>query len=145
MAQTTMDTSVQTVRWTSGINAVAGAWLIVAPFILGYTSIGAALWNDMIVGVAILAMALGRVGSPLRNEGLSWMNFALGIWLVFAPWVLSYGQEAGLAADARTAGWNDLIVGIVVLVLAASSAITSRRIHPHTRVEPVDRDRIDRP
>lgn len=40
--------------WT---NAALGAWLIAAPFVLGYSGLAAALWNDIIVGVAILGLA----------------------------------------------------------------------------------------
>ena len=36
--------------WT---NAVLGLWLILAPFILGYSGTAAALWNDIIVGIAV--------------------------------------------------------------------------------------------
>lgn len=35
---------------------IAGIWLILAPFILGYSANVAALWNDIILGLAILAV-----------------------------------------------------------------------------------------
>lgn len=41
----------------SWINAVLGAWLIIAPFALGYIS-PAAFWNDIIVGAAVLILGI---------------------------------------------------------------------------------------
>lgn len=46
-----------TVKNLSWVNAVLGLWLIIAPFILGYSNIGAALWNDIIVGIIVLVLA----------------------------------------------------------------------------------------
>ncbi len=52
------------------LNALVGLWLIAAPFVLGYTGIAAALWNDVIVGliVAVIAgwaaVALGQRQHP---------------------------------------------------------------------------------
>lgn len=47
---------IRTLDW---ITAVAGLWLVLAPFILGYSSVGVALWNDIIAGVIILAISVG--------------------------------------------------------------------------------------
>jgi hypothetical protein len=38
-------------KWEEWVNAALGAWLIVSPFILGFGSVTAALWNQLIVGV----------------------------------------------------------------------------------------------
>lgn len=46
--------TIKTLEW---INTAAGAWLIIAPFILGYSSIVAAMWNDVIVGIAVVVLA----------------------------------------------------------------------------------------
>ncbi len=33
---------------------LAGAWLIIAPFVLGYSTNALALWNDIILGLIVL-------------------------------------------------------------------------------------------
>jgi SPW repeat len=129
---TTIRRMRETVQWTSGINIVAGLWLIIAPFVLGYDEIQAALWNDVVVGIIVAAFAVARVARPLMNPSLSWINAVLGLWLIVAPFVLAYGgQIEALAAEgavggAQTAMWNDVIVGVIVLVLGAWSALSSR-------------------
>lgn len=35
-------------------NAVLGAWLIIAPFVLGYSAFSTPLWNSIIVGALVL-------------------------------------------------------------------------------------------
>ena len=127
---TTIQRMRETVQWTSGINIVAGLWLIIAPFVLGYELIQAALWNDVIVGIIIAAFAVARVARPLMNPSLSWINAVLGLWLIVAPFVLAYGgtmEVEGAVGGAQTAMWNDIIVGVIVLVLGVWSALSARR------------------
>ena len=124
----------ETVQWTSGVNIVAGLWLIIAPFVLGYDEIRAALWNDVVIGIIVAAFAVARVARPLMNPSLSWINAVLGLWLIVAPFVLGYGRvveaEALAAEGAVGAGqiamWNDIIVGVIILVLGAWSALSAR-------------------
>jgi hypothetical protein len=114
----------QRVYSTSGINIVAGLWLIIAPFVLGYAAVQAAVWNDIVIGVAVAIMAIVRVTQPARYEGLSWVNVVLGVWLILAPFMLGY-------ARIQPAVWNDVLMGLVVLALAATSAMATRQMHGH--------------
>lgn len=118
-----------TVRWTSGINIIAGIWLVLAPFMLSYSDITGAVWNDVLVGAVVAILAWIRVGRPLLNQGVGWTNLVLGVWLIVAPFVIGY-------AATNAALWNDVIIGIVVAVLAAMSAISSQGHHPHTGPQP---------
>ncbi len=73
---TTIATQRSTVRWSSGTNLSAGAWLALAPFLLGYAHIGAAAWNDVLVGLAVLTQSdqlrhpvKGATGAPVTGSG----------------------------------------------------------------------------
>jgi hypothetical protein len=131
---TTIQRMRETVRWTSGVNVVAGLWLIIAPFVLGYDQIQAALWNDVLVGIVVAGLAVARLARPLMSPSLSWINAVLGLWLILAPFVLGYGgavevealATAGPVGGAQAAMWNDIIVGVIVLVLGAWSALGIR-------------------
>src|SRR6185369_3281936 len=97
----------------SGINILLGIWLILAPFVLGYASLQVAMWNDIILGALVLAIAMIRTfGTALGTA--SWVNVVLGIWLVIAPFVLNYG-------DNPSPRWNDIILGMLVIIFAWSS------------------------
>lgn len=104
----------------SGVNLLAGIWLIIAPFLLGYSDQASPLWNDIIVGVLIAAMAGARVAGAFRAPSLSWVNVILGGWLIIAPFLLGYSDDANPL-------WNDIIVGIVVVLFGIWSAVSSPR------------------
>jgi hypothetical protein len=111
------DAPAPTVRWTSGLNALLGLWLIVAPFALGYLE-PAARWNDILVGIVIASLAALRAFGRPAAPAWSWTNVALGVWLLIAPFLLSYNTSAAL--------WNDVVVGLIVVVLGWWSARASR-------------------
>lgn len=107
-------TSVAT---ASGLDVLAGLWLVAAPFILGYS--GVAMTNDIIVGLAIAVLAASRlVGNGYKVAWPSWVNVILGAWLLLAPVTLGY-------TTLPAAFWNDIIMGIVVIALAAISAVST--------------------
>ena len=108
------------VKLVSGTNIVAGLWLLVAAFVLGYAGIAAALWNEILVGAAIAVLAWLRVSNPERMTGLSWTNAVLGVWLIAAPFVLGYAATAA-------AMWNEVIIGLVVAALGTWSAIATNQ------------------
>lgn len=48
-----------TIRTLSWINALLGLWLLVAPFIIGYSGTsGGATWNDAIVGIIVIVIGV---------------------------------------------------------------------------------------
>lgn len=106
------------VQTASGLNILAGLWLIIAPFVLNYGDLRQALGNDVIVGIAIASIALVRVFGAYRAQWLSWVNFILGGWLIIAPFILGYGRLVPTS--------NDFILGTIVLSLATWSAVVSR-------------------
>jgi hypothetical protein len=44
----------------SWANFVLGLWLIIAPFALGYSSVPAATWNSVIVGIVVAVLSIIR-------------------------------------------------------------------------------------
>jgi VIT1/CCC1 family predicted Fe2+/Mn2+ transporter len=105
-------------RHLSGFSAGLGAWLIVAPFLLGYELV-APMANDVVCGVLVLALAVTRYSKPLANVWASWTVAGIGAWLIFAPYVLA-PYEFG-------AYWNDLVVGALLVLTGASSALATGR------------------
>jgi hypothetical protein len=105
------------IRTASGLNVILGIWLVVSAFILATT--GAELWNNLLVGVFVLILASTRVSTPtISTKPLSWINALVGLWLIVSPFVLDY------ASLAET--WNDIGVGVLLLIFAAWSASLPR-------------------
>lgn len=103
------------IRIDSGVNAVLGVWLFLAPIVLGYGFVSDAVWNGIFVGTILLIAALVEAVGVWRNPTLAWISFVAGAWLVVAPFVLDY-------AAAPLLRWNGIIVGVLVMILAWRSA-----------------------
>jgi hypothetical protein len=101
----------------AALNVIAGIWLIISPFVLGYTGADAT-WNPIVFGAVVAALALARLAGGVRAAGVSWINMAIGVWLfISAFWLASSSQ----------ASWNVGILGVIVFVLGAwASAPTGR-------------------
>jgi hypothetical protein len=109
---------VEAARTASILNIIAGLWLIIAPFWMGFYTTPGALWNNLIVGIVVTILALIRATNPAGNVGLSWINLLLGLWLIVSPFFVEYGQ---LVVPVRM----DVILGIIVAVLALWSALAT--------------------
>ncbi|MCX2948881.1 SPW repeat protein [Lentzea sp. NEAU-D7] len=107
----------------SGVTFLAGLWLVLAPFALGYDTAPQARWNDMVIGGVIAVLAIVRAFAPMRVAWFSIVNVALGIWLVVAPLTLGYSRPEA----TPEAVINDLVVGAVVIAMASLSAASTYR------------------
>lgn len=57
--------------WQEWANAALGLWLVASPWVLGFVGVAAALWNAVIVGVAVALLALWALGTD-RDIGGWW-------------------------------------------------------------------------
>ena len=95
-------------HWQDPANAVLGVWLIFSPLILGFQSDLTAVSNAVLVGILLLAAAIGAIFVPRAWE--EWTETALGLWLAISPWVLG--------VSAQSAKASAVVTGLVVLTLA---------------------------
>ncbi|CUH40572.1 SPW repeat [Jannaschia seosinensis] len=107
-----------TAKHMAAFSAGLGAWLILAPFLLGYDTAGA-LWNDVVCGIIVLGLGILRYTKPLENVGASYTNAGVGFWLLFAPFFLLPYEVA--------AYWNDIVVGALLIITGLGSALAARR------------------
>ncbi|HEU4792405.1 MAG TPA: SPW repeat protein [Nitrolancea sp.] len=109
---------MQQVVTTSGLTILAGLWLILSPFILGFTNLRSSMWNAIIVGIILAALAAIRLYSARRKSWISWVSAALGVWLILTPFFYQ-------VTDNSRVMWNFIIVGIVVTVLGIWGALAT--------------------
>jgi hypothetical protein len=116
---------MKTQKTLSGLVALVGLWELIAAFTLGYSSSTAALWNAILVGIALVVLGAWAAVSneEATDRSLDWVNFALGIWLIIAPFILGY-------RSVTVAITNDVIAGIIVVVLAGWAVLDMGRQHP---------------
>ncbi|HUK33598.1 MAG TPA: SPW repeat protein [Vicinamibacterales bacterium] len=105
------------------VNILLGVWLVIAPFALS-TVIPNHAWtaNDVILGVLLIAASWAIVSMAAPSIGVAWFEVLCGVWLVVAPFVLHYsGGHVKLG--------NDVISGIIAIVIAAIALTGIRRPH----------------
>jgi hypothetical protein len=108
-------------KWASRVNLSLGLWLVVAPRVLGYGD-AVAVINDVVLGIAIAALSLWSVSTPSTHTAPAWINVALGVWLIVAPWML---DVAGAVAYVST---NDPATGILTIIMAGIRIATARAV-----------------
>lgn len=109
------------------IVVILGIWEGLAPFILGYSDIAAAVWNAIIVGLALIVFAAWSAitDNPSTARALDWIDTAIGVWLILAPFILGYSV-------ITVALWNAIIVGAIVAVLSAWAAVSIQSVSETT-------------
>ena len=107
------------VVFASTLDLLAGVWLFVSAFV-GRMDVALA-WSCGIVGAIVVILAAIRALGTYGDAWLSWINVLLGIWTVFSPWIVS----AGVQRSSSGVVWDTVILGIIIIVLAAWSAIAT--------------------
>jgi hypothetical protein len=99
----------------SGLNILAGIWLIIAPFVLSYDN-GDPYWNDIVFGAIVGVLALARTLGAYGAAWMSRLNALIGAWIVASAFWLD---------ATSTARINNVIVGAFIFALGAVSATAS--------------------
>jgi len=111
-----MNTRIKT---ASGINVIAGLWLIISPFLLGFS--GFAATNAIVVGIVVAILSLVQSMSDTESTWIGYINTILGVWLIVTAFMMT--AVAGIF-------WNSLVLGIIVGGLALWSATSHPSMHP---------------
>lgn len=99
------------------LNLILGAILVLSPWIFGFAS-GAQSQNAVISGIVIVILSIAALAAFMEWE--EWINLLAGIWVLVSPWVLGF-------ANAATAMWTHVIIGLLVAVIAAVELWLVRR------------------
>ena len=117
------DQNIQT-KTASGINVIAGLWLMLSAYFmgLGFSS------NEFIVGIIIAIVSLVGWFSIEQAGWVSWIDGILGVWLLVTP-IFVMGLSAATI-------WNSIILGIIVLAIAIWEGVSSSSTmgHGHPRM-----------
>ncbi len=100
-----------------GINMLLGLWIIFSPFLLGFRAVLPAVWNGVAVGLLVAFFSGIRVSIGYNQTGWSWCTALFSLWFIISPFVLGFAKITSVT-------WNDISVGVVVLLLSWKAAST---------------------
>jgi hypothetical protein len=106
--------------WTTGI---LGLLLIVAPFLLRFSSNPTALWTSIILGAAVAVASGIKVMMHDEANWEYWLAGILGLLAVVAPFILGFSAQV-------LALWASIILGVAIAVLSGYQIFFT---HPHTK------------
>jgi len=96
-----------TVPWTLLASTLIGFWRMSAPPVFGST--GAVANSDFLAGLLVAVVAVIAMAEVARS--LRFVNIAVGLWLIAAPWILG-GATTGSAANDVLAGLGPIALSV---------------------------------
>ncbi len=109
-------------RWQDQLILLLGLWMFITPWVFSYAIASAPAWNAFVSGAVIAVLAAFELYRTYFWAVL--VNLLVGLWVAISPWVLK-------VADQRPLMWNELIVGLAVVVLALWEMQTDPDLHKH--------------
>ena len=89
-------------------NLILGAILLLSPFIFNFPP-GNQSDNAYLCGAVIVLVSIGALHEFAVWE--EWLNLIVGLWVFVSPWAMGFAGTTAAAVD--------IVVGIIVVVLAA--------------------------
>ncbi len=106
-------------HWQDVGELLLGLWMLASPWALAYAGEPGPMWNAVIFGILIGAVAVYAFFQVFAWE--EWTSVVFGAWLVISPWLLGFsGHMAAML--------NAVIVGAVVFALALWTLGTDKDI-----------------
>lgn len=101
-------------HWQDIASLLLGVWLIVSPFVLGFS--GAATWITIMLGLFVILFAVEGFIIPSYLE--EWGEILLGLALLVAPWAVGY--------ESAPATVSSVASGLLVILFAIWELVTDR-------------------
>lgn len=109
-------------RWQDQLILLLGLWLFITPWVFTYPIPSPQAWNAFVAGAVIAILAAFELYKTYFWAVV--VNLLLGIWVAISPWVMKVASDRELM-------WNELIVGVAVIVLALWEMRTDPELHKH--------------
>lgn len=107
------------------MNILLGTWLIVAPFVMGYSGSMPELANDAAVGLVLIGCSWWILAGLTAQVACSVVEVLAGAWLIATPFSFHYEKMSHVYI-------NNILVGILAAIVGASATwlLSSRLRRP---------------
>lgn len=97
-------------QWEDWVGIALGAWMLVSPWVLGFSDHSVATFNALIMGTILVLEELLELGVHETSE--EWIDLVAGLWLMVSPSVLGF-------SSLTLASVNTITVGLLTVLFAA--------------------------
>jgi hypothetical protein len=104
-----------------GLTFLAGLYLAMSPWVVGFTDHAAMTVSNLVTGIAIAMLAIGFVAVYSHLHGLAWVAPILGAWVIVSPWLVSGGTPSNAAIV------SNVIVGVLCVIFTLAMMTTAMR------------------
>jgi len=113
-------------HWQDPVNALIGAWLLLAPWVLGFQAVVVATTSTMAVGALLLACSAGAMQVPQAWE--EWLDIVLGVVLMLLPALLGFDAVWPALLNAVVSGGVVTTLALWVLLTDDEFAASWQRL-----------------
>lgn len=106
--------------WQDLVAFGIGAWLVAAPFLLGFFHVESASAIAIWLGAIVGGIAVVGISSPDYWE--EWIVLLIGLGLAASPWLAGYSASVMATVNAMGCG---------LLLVALSALAMAREVHVH--------------
>lgn len=106
-----------TVQVVSGLTFMAGLYLAISPWVIGFADSANLTVSDLVVGIALALLGLGYASVYGRTHGIAWVAPLIGVWAIISPWVVTAAPT-----NASTLLSNIITGGVAVILGIATVA-----------------------
>ncbi|GAA3971885.1 SPW repeat protein [Actinomadura viridis] len=98
-----------------GLIGLAGLFLAVSPWVVGFSGRTNLAVNDLIIGIAVALLAVGFASAYGRTHGMAWVAPVIGLWAIASPWAVS-----GPAPTASVI-WSNVVTGALIVLFGCGA------------------------
>jgi hypothetical protein len=100
---------------------MAGIYLAISPWVVGFSDLTTIAMNNLITGIAVTVLALGFASAFGRTHRVVWVAPFIGAWTIITPWVVSGN------VDTDTVIANNIVIGAVLVLLGLFAFLPGMR------------------
>lgn len=115
-----------TAQAVDGLTFLAGLYLAISPWVIGFSGATSLALNNLIVGLALAFLAVGFASAYGHTHGLAWVAPLLGVWMILSPWL-----AAGAVATTASVLNNVIVGGVAVLLCLGQVAMGTGAMKRH--------------
>lgn len=100
-----------TAQVADGLTMMAGLFVALSPWIVGFNHAGTLVPNNLITGLTVAVLGMSFAAAYERFHRVTWICPLLGAWVIISPWVVS-----GAPTNMRVVLSNVIGGGVIVLL-----------------------------